>query len=530
MYLLHGAEKMADVLRRLSADGEVEDPGLAGAAEELRATDAAALSAVADGLATEGAALPDPAPVEAAGRTFHAATDAVAVGTPAPDRSRGVHDAGSVRSPAEQYASRVFVWKELTWLTLVAVAHCRVASGAEPGLSGRLGESALVTELSRRTPPARKWVRRVRRNLTPHSVHLRNSLRLALGLTAARLLVGVLDLHDGFWVMFATLIVVKTSAAGTRATAVDAALGTVIGFAAAVGLLAAFGVNDTLFSVLVFFLAFLAFYLPPAGSLVGGQAAFTVMVVVLFNLLAPVGWAVALVRLENVLLGAAIGIVIGVAVWPQGAAPELGRTLAALVRAGDRFAVSTVYVRTGEVGDDEVQASRYAAQVTAVTTEDVFSQWLSEPHRRETPVTAWSSLMASAHRVWFGAVIIETLRIGAGAGPDHVEAVALDAGAGAVHAGHEELAGAIEDLGRRRSGTGAEIPAEEPGHPGVPVFPAPEDPAGDGGGIRLTPTQLGVLEVQAWLREMEVDTARALSCVERVKGADKQGGILRSGR
>ena len=51
---------------------------------------------------------------------------------------------------------------------------------------------------------------------------------------------------------------------------------------------------------------FLVGYLPGAGGFVAGQAAFTVFVVALFNLVEPLGWHTGLVRLQDVMLGAGV--------------------------------------------------------------------------------------------------------------------------------------------------------------------------------------------------------------------------------
>ena len=119
---------------------------------------------------------------------------------------------------------------ELARATVLAAVHTRVVYGIPPEADSTVPNSVLVATLAVGVPPLQKWVRRARRNLTFHSVHLRNSLRLATSLAVARLAVGVFDLSHGFWVLFATLVVVRTSSAGTRATAVGVAVGTAIGF------------------------------------------------------------------------------------------------------------------------------------------------------------------------------------------------------------------------------------------------------------------------------------------------------------
>ena len=42
-----------------------------------------------------------------------------------------------------------------------------------------------------------------------------------------------------------------------------------------------------------------------------GQAAFTLLIVVLFNLIQPVGWTLGLVRLQDVVIGAGLSLILG---------------------------------------------------------------------------------------------------------------------------------------------------------------------------------------------------------------------------
>ena len=72
----------------------------------------------------------------------------------------------------------------------------------------------------------------------------------------------------------------------------------------------------------------LAAYAPRAISFAVGQAGFTVFVLVLFNLLAPVGWRVGLVRVEDVAIGFAISLGVGLLFWPRGAAALVRQDLA----------------------------------------------------------------------------------------------------------------------------------------------------------------------------------------------------------
>jgi uncharacterized membrane protein YccC len=78
---------------------------------------------------------------------------------------------------------------------------------------------------------------------------------------------------------------------------------------------------------------FLAAYASTALGFVVGQAAFTINLVILFNLISPVGWRIGLARIEDVAVGAAISVVAGILLWPRGARREFGLVTAGMYRS-----------------------------------------------------------------------------------------------------------------------------------------------------------------------------------------------------
>ena len=66
---------------------------------------------------------------------------------------------------------------------------------------------------------------------------------------------------------------------------------------------------------------------PSLISFAAGQAGFTVVVIILFNIIAPAGWKVGLTRVEDVAIGCAVSVVVGVLFWPRGAMAALGSAL-----------------------------------------------------------------------------------------------------------------------------------------------------------------------------------------------------------
>ena len=99
------------------------------------------------------------------------------------------------------------------------------------------------------------------------------------------LLAEVTEIAHGFWVVLAAMSVLRTTALTTGSTALRALGGTLVGFLAGAGIILLVGVTPWHLWVLLPFVVVVAAYLPEAVSFAAGQAAFTVMVVILFNII-----------------------------------------------------------------------------------------------------------------------------------------------------------------------------------------------------------------------------------------------------
>ena len=166
------------------------------------------------------------------------------------------------------------------------------------------------------------------------SVWFRNSARAAIALAGAVAVARLFNLEHGFWVVLGTLSVLRTSAASTGATSVRALGGTVIGFIVGAAILIGIGTTPEALWVVFPVAVAVAAYTPGTAPFAIGQAAFTVVVVVLFNLLEPAGWQLGLIRVEDVALGCVVSAIVGVLFWPRGAAAVVGDNLADALRAG----------------------------------------------------------------------------------------------------------------------------------------------------------------------------------------------------
>jgi uncharacterized membrane protein YccC len=146
---------------------------------------------------------------------------------------------------------------------------------------------------------------------------------------------------------------------------VRALVGTVIGIVVGSLLLIAIGTNTALLWIVLPFACLLTAYAPRAVSFTAGQAGFTVAILVLFDLIAPTGWQVGLIRLVDVSIGFAISLVVGLLFWPRGAAAVLRRSLAAAMAASARYVVAAM---------GEVIAGGSAGAVPALEADALASQ------------------------------------------------------------------------------------------------------------------------------------------------------------
>src|SRR4029077_30276 len=137
------------------------------------------------------------------------------------------------------------------------------------------------------------------------------------------------------------LSVLRSNALGTGSSIVNALAGTAVGIVVGALIVIAIGTHHAVFWAVRPSAVLLAAYAPRAISFAAGQAGFTITLFVLFNIIQPVGWRVGLVRIEDVAIGFAISLVVGLLFWPRGAAALLRENLAAAYARGADYVVAT---------------------------------------------------------------------------------------------------------------------------------------------------------------------------------------------
>jgi hypothetical protein len=263
--------------------------------------------------------------------------------------SAGHHDGDLVlTSPDDAVAAQLtFHARQLAMAALSAAADALIATRqADPRVieqaqrrwyrsTGTVAEGGPVAHV-------RGMARAAKRHASLRSVWLIKSLRGALALAAAVAVADVLDVQHGFWVALGTLSVLRASASATGSTAMRALAGTVGGFVIGSLVIVAIGSDTAVLWVMLPVSVCVAAYCSSRGLFVAAQAAFTVLVAVLFNLIVPVGWDVGVVRVEDVLLGCAVSVVIGVLLWPRGVIAVVADDLADAFRQGAAYLSESV--------------------------------------------------------------------------------------------------------------------------------------------------------------------------------------------
>ena len=234
----------------------------------------------------------------------------------------------------------------------------------------------------------------VARHASFRSVWFLNATRGAVALAAAVAVADLSGVQHGFWVALGTLSVLRTNAAATGATAMRALAGTAIGFAVGAALMLGIGTGPTALWVALPIAVLVASYAPGTAPFAVGQAAFTITVVVLFNLLAPAGWKVGLLRIQDVAIGCAVSLAVGVLFWPRGATGVVGDDLADAFRRGGAYLTQAVDWALGLRAEEPDTA--VAAVTAGIRLDDAIRGFLAEQGAKHLDkADLWRLVMAA---------------------------------------------------------------------------------------------------------------------------------------
>ncbi|MEV4314127.1 FUSC family protein [Actinocrispum sp. NPDC049592] len=246
----------------------------------------------------------------------------------------------------------------------------------------------------------RSFRERIGAHLQRNSVWLHNSIRGAIALSVAVLVSYVSGVGHSFWVVLGSMAVLRSNALSTGQNTLRALVGTTVGIVLGGLLVSAIGTNVTISWILLPFAIILAGLAPAVISFAAGQAAFTITLLVLFTIIEPTGWQTGLVRIEDVAIGGAVSLAVGILFWPRGAAPAMRRAVA------DALTDSAHYLRSavdyGVSRCDECvpatppptgEAQRAAA--SARRMDDAFRSYLAERGSKHVTLAGVSALVTA---------------------------------------------------------------------------------------------------------------------------------------
>lgn len=239
---------------------------------------------------------------------------------------------------------------------------------------------------------------RARTHLDRHSVWLHNSLRGGVALGAAVLVADLSGLQHSFWVVLGTLSVLRSNALSTGQTVLRGILGTVVGIFVGGVLVTVVGTNQTVLWVLLPVSILVAGLAPSTISFAAGQAAFTLTLTIFFNIIAPVGYRIGLVRIEDIAIGCAVSLVFGLLFWPRGAASALGRALAeayettgAYLARAVRYGVHRCERGVPSLPPPVLESTQAAAASRRL--DDAFREYLAERGRKQSDLATVTALV-----------------------------------------------------------------------------------------------------------------------------------------
>ncbi|MEU1890872.1 FUSC family protein [Streptomyces pristinaespiralis] len=251
------------------------------------------------------------------------------------------------------------------------------------GVDDRLGRPAALGVRARQAA----------RNVLLSEPSWRYGLRLALCIGLAQTLVSLIPVTRSYWVALTVTFVLKPDFGSVFSRAVLRALGTAAGLLVAAAVLAV--VERGWWDVPVM-MALAA--LIPAFSVKGyafQTAAITPVILMLSDILNHEGFHLVLPRLVDSLIGCAIVLVAGYALWPESWHTRIADRLAQCVEDTAHY-VASAFGGTGP-SDRAHSRRRIYRDLSSVRSE--FQRALTEPPPTGTRAAAWWPLVVAAERI-----------------------------------------------------------------------------------------------------------------------------------
>ncbi|MFF8096893.1 FUSC family protein [Streptomyces sp. NPDC016675] len=213
------------------------------------------------------------------------------------------------------------------------------------------------------------------------SVWLADALRAAAAMSATLAVVHLVDVDLGFWALLGVLAALRSSVTFTGAAALRTVAGTGIGAALGTLLIICTHGHSGLLWALLPVIVLVTAYSPGVLPDVVSQAGFSLTVLTAYTLISPLGWQLALLRLQDVAIGVGISLLIGAAIWPRGAGAILRRNLADVLRLEGADLTAAAGWALGLVPDRPMPQATFSS-LELRRMRAALRSYLAEPRRR----------------------------------------------------------------------------------------------------------------------------------------------------
>ena len=252
------------------------------------------------------------------------------------------------------------------------------------------------------------------------------ALRLMLSIGVAALVSQALPLQRSYWVVLTVAIVLRPDFGSVFARALQRGIGTVVGAVLGAVILSVFPAGPLLLIPCAIFAGLLPYGRDRNWGLF--STFLTPLVVILIDLLVRTGWALALDRLIDTVLGCAIVLLVGYAPWPSSWHAHLPEQFATALDSVARYTETAL---TGAPGRSALRRQTYRV-LSDLRTE--FQRTMAEP----------PSVSGRAARLWPALAALEQVTDAVTATAVRGDVTGQRPGPGEV----AQLAGALRSLAR----------------------------------------------------------------------------------
>jgi uncharacterized membrane protein YccC len=284
----------------------------------------------------------------------------------------------------------VFPTRVMSFVTLAMAANAIVLTDRTARV---VGDDFGMVEPIRPEDALRRAQRVLVPHLAPGAVWFHNSARAGVALGLSVLIAKISGIEHAFWVVLATLTVLRSNVATTGTTVVSAVIGTLAGVLLATAATLAIGAHAPLMWLALPLAVFFAAYAPAAISLGAGQTMFALLVVLLFNLMVPEGWRTGAVRLEAVTVGAFAALAASLIMWPKGAAAVLRSEVASHVRAASELTRASFDFLFGNGDAANVESAKRSCLRARQRVEEALAAYAGERGQKRVALATWVSLV-----------------------------------------------------------------------------------------------------------------------------------------